>query len=105
MATTSNKASKTADESTEVAETSSAAPLVEQPPLTTAEDQSMSASPVQSAVQITLQEFMQKLSQRDNRVELINGFYFTERQRGTIKDYESNFQARFIEFTQLVIED
>uniref|UniRef100_A0AAU6W2L2 Uncharacterized protein n=1 Tax=Pseudomonas phage Touem01 TaxID=3138548 RepID=A0AAU6W2L2_9VIRU len=65
----------------------------------------MAASTAQAAVMITLQEFMQKLSARDNRVELVNGFYYTERQRKTVKDFESNFQARFVAFTQLVIED
>lgn len=65
----------------------------------------MASTPVQAAFQITLQEFMRKLSQRDNRVELINGFNFTEKRAGHVKDFESNFQARFVAFTQLVIED
>lgn len=105
MAAKSNKDSETT-EATEVAETpSSAAQIVEQPELTTVEVSPMAASPVQQAVEITLDEFMQKLSQRDKRYELINAFYFTERQAGKIKDLESNFQAAFIAFTQIVIED
>lgn len=92
-------------ESTEVANTTSAAQVAVLVDTTVAEDEQMSNTPVQDAFQITLQEFMQKLSQRDNRVELINAFYYTERQAGHIKDFESVFQARFIAFTQLVIED
>lgn len=65
----------------------------------------MASTPVQAAFMITLAEFMQKLTLRDNRLGLTSGFYYTEKQRGTVKDYESNFQARYVAFTQLVIED
>jgi hypothetical protein len=88
-----------------VADASSAAQVADDTQMTIAEDAGMSNTPVQAAFQITLQEFMQKLSQRDSRVELINAFYYTERQAGHIKDFESEFQARFTAFTQLVIED
>ena len=88
----------------EVAETPSDALAPEQNQLQVEVD-AMSANAGQSGVMITLDEFLQKLSGRDKRVELVNGFYFTERQSGANKDYESNFQSRFVEFTQLRIED
>jgi hypothetical protein len=104
MAAKSTTTSTTPD-TTEVADAPSAAQVADAVQMKIAEDADMSNTPVQAAFQITLQEFMQKLSQRDNRVELINAFFFTERQAGHIKDYESEFQARFVAFTQLVIED
>jgi Mrp family chromosome partitioning ATPase len=90
-------------ETTEAVASAAQVAATEKP--TIAEDADMSNTPVPAAFQITLQEFMQKLSARDNRVELINAFYYTERQAGHIKDFEANFQARFVAFTQLVIED
>lgn len=57
-----------------------------------------------TAFQITLKEYMVKLSLRDKRVELINAFNFTEKQAGHVKDYESEFDSRFLAFTQQVVE-
>jgi len=65
----------------------------------------MATQQVQAAFQITLKEFAQKLSLRDNRVELIGAFVADETRKGVVKDYESNFQARYVAFSQLVIED
>ncbi|NCE85297.1 hypothetical protein [Pseudomonas sp. Q1] len=73
--------------------------------VTTVEVVSMSDTPVPAAFEITLEEFMQKLSLRDSRVELVNGFYFTAKQKGVIKALESTFQAQFVDFTTMVIED
>lgn len=105
MATKSTTKTGETPETKEVAETSSAASAVEpiQQPLV--EDDKMATGTVQAAFMITLEDYIRKLSLRDKRVELINGFYYTEKQAGKIKDYESNFEARFIAFTQLVIED
>lgn len=72
---------------------------------TAAEVPSMATQQVQAAFQITLKEFAQKLSLRDNRVELIGAFVADETRKGVVKDYESNFQARYVAFSQLVIED
>jgi len=58
-----------------------------------------------SVPQITLKEYMIKLSGRDRRVELINAFAFTETRAGTVKDAESNFDARFTAFANQVVED
>ena len=104
MAAKNTPTSQATEEAPEVAATTSAAPDVAQAQLIP-EGDPMASNPVQAAFMITLQEFMQKLSARDNRIGLVNGFYYTEKQRGTIKDYESNFQARYVAFTQLVIED
>lgn len=71
----------------------------------TAEDTSLSDTPIPTPFEITLGEFMQKLSQRDDRVEMVNAFYFGEKASGVIKDLESNFQARFGAFTTMAIED
>lgn len=70
----------------------------------TVEDTPLSDTPVPASFEITLDEFMQKLSMRDGRVELINSFNFTEKAAGAIKDLESTFQARFVAFTNTVIE-
>lgn len=72
---------------------------------TTVEDVSMSETPAPAVFEITLDEFMQKLSMRDKRVEMVNAFYFTEKQKGSIKALESEFQAQFVDFTNMVIED
>jgi hypothetical protein len=72
---------------------------------TTVEDVSMSDTPIPAAFEITLDEFMQKLSLRDSRVELVNAFFFTAKQTGVIKALEATFQAQFADFTNQVIED
>jgi hypothetical protein len=105
MATKTTQSSNATDEN-EVAATSSDASAADAVTTTSDGDTSMASNPVQAAFMITLDEFMQKLSLRElKRVELVNGFHYTERKLGTVKDYESNFQARFVAFTQLVIED
>lgn len=88
--------------STTPSDAGSALPADVQTP--TAEVAPLSDTPVPAAFPITLDEFMQKLSQRDRRVELVNAFYFTEKAAGSIKDLESNFQARFGAFSTMVIE-
>lgn len=55
--------------------------------------------------QVTLREFMVRLSLRDRRVELINAFNFSESMAGRFKDFESEFASRFTAFSQQVIED
>lgn len=72
---------------------------------TTVEVVPMSDTPPAAAFEITLEEFMQKLSLRDDRVELVNAFFFTAKQKGVIKALESAFQAQFVDFTNMVIED
>lgn len=48
--------------------------------------------------EITLEQFGVELSQRDQRVELLNGFIFMERKAGHFKDAESNYQDRYTAF-------
>lgn len=71
----------------------------------TAEDVSMSATPNPAPAEITLDEFTQKLSMRDARIELVNAFYFATKKDGVIKSSESGFQERFAAFKNQVIED
>lgn len=47
---------------------------------------------------LTLDEFCSRLSSTDKRVELIGGFYATEKATGRIKDIESRYAARFADF-------
>lgn len=47
---------------------------------------------------LTLNEFCQRLSQKDKRVELIAAFHYTETAAGTVKDVESAFADRFAAF-------
>ena len=47
---------------------------------------------------ITVDEFCTRLSKTDKRVELIGAFHFDEKQAGRIKDADSAFSARFVEF-------
>lgn len=44
---------------------------------------------------ITLDEFCQRLSKSDKRVELIAGFHADESSGGRFKDAESQYLARF----------
>ena len=55
------------------------------------------AAPVPDKV--TLEEFCQHLSKSDKRVELIGAFYHVEKAAGRVKDFESNFESRFVAFT------
>lgn len=48
--------------------------------------------------EITLEQFAIELSARDNRVELINAFVFTERVERHFKDLEGKYNARFQSF-------
>ena len=47
---------------------------------------------------LPLEEFCQRLSVTDRRVELIGAFYSEETRAGRVKDTESNFSARFNKF-------
>lgn len=62
----------------------------------------VSASPVSAdaGIEMTLEEFCLRMSDRkvDGRVELIHGFAYTERMAGHVKDTESSFNSRFIDF-------
>lgn len=61
-----------------------------------ANDSAQAASVAAPAVeQVTLEEFCVRLSQSDQRVELIGGFHFVEKQARRFKDAESNYAARF----------
>lgn len=48
--------------------------------------------------EMTLDQFGIELSQRDQRVELVNAFIFMERKAGHFKDADSNYQDRFTAF-------
>lgn len=48
--------------------------------------------------QITVQEFCQRLSVTDKRVELIAGFYSVEMRESRFKDAEDQFRSRFEAF-------
>ena len=47
---------------------------------------------------ITLDEFCQRLSRTDKRVELIAGFHADESSGGRLKDAEDQYLARFAAF-------
>jgi hypothetical protein len=47
---------------------------------------------------LTLDEFCERLSESDRRVELIGAFHFSERQAGRLKDAESAYRARYQAF-------
>lgn len=51
-----------------------------------------------TADDITLDEFCQRKSRADKRVELIGGFHHNERQANHVKDSEANFEIRFAAF-------
>lgn len=57
----------------------------------------VSAQPEQEQA-LTLDEFCTRLSMTDRRVELIGAWHFTEKRAGVVKDTESAFKARFIDF-------
>lgn len=48
--------------------------------------------------ELTLQEFCQRLSSVDKRVELIGAFHYSETAAGTVKGLESAFADRFAAF-------
>lgn len=52
----------------------------------------------QAPDEMLLEEFCSRLSGNDKRVELVNGFYFDEKQAGHIKGTEVDFKSRFDEF-------
>jgi hypothetical protein len=56
------------------------------------------AVPTTVPIELTLNQFGIELSQRDNRMELVNAFVFLERQEGNHKDTEAGYQARFEAF-------
>lgn len=47
---------------------------------------------------ITLDEFLQRLSQSDRRVELIHGFHAHEKRARHLRDTESNFRKSLEDF-------
>jgi hypothetical protein len=47
---------------------------------------------------LTLEEYVQRLSGTDPRVELVNAFYADEHRTGQIKDSTENFEARYAAF-------
>lgn len=49
---------------------------------------------------VTLDEFCQRLSHTDKRVEMIGGFHSDEKRAGRIKDAEAAYQARYEAFTR-----
>ena len=69
-----------------------------QPDSTAADASAQSQSIATNAIEITLEQFGVELSQRDNRVELLNAFIFTQSNSGYYKDTEANYQARFVDF-------
>lgn len=60
----------------------------------------VAATPVESAgsTPLTITEFCIRLSERERRVPLIGAFEATEKRAGRIKDTESAYQSRFVEF-------
>lgn len=60
----------------------------------------VAAKPVESAgTPLTLTEFCMRLSERERRVALIGGFEASEKRAGRVKDTESAYHARYVEFT------
>lgn len=51
-----------------------------------------------AAPELTLDDFCARLSSTDNRVELIGGFHFVEKQAKRFKDSESAYRSRFEAF-------
>lgn len=47
---------------------------------------------------VPLEEFVRSLSVRDQRVELVHGFWHTERVAGRNHDAESAYESRFLQF-------
>lgn len=107
-ADTSAEQTSAADESAATAtDTSTGTASAEMAASTTSAstDTTSSAVVTASKPQITLREFMTRLSLKDKRVELINGFNYSETAAGRVKDYESEFASRFTAFSQQIIKD
>lgn len=51
-----------------------------------------------TANDITLDEFCQRKSNSDKRVEMIGAFHFDQKRQGRIKDSEAAFGSRFEAF-------
>ncbi|MEY8688440.1 MAG: hypothetical protein AB9M53_00990 [Leptothrix sp. (in: b-proteobacteria)] len=56
------------------------------------------AAAAPEAIELTLEEFCTRLSVTDKRVELIGGFYSSEKRAGRVKDVETAFAGRFVAF-------
>lgn len=56
------------------------------------------AAVVDTAAEVTLEEFCTRLSTKDKRVELIGGFHSDEKRAGHVKDTEEAYAARYDEF-------
>lgn len=52
----------------------------------------------EQAVELTLDEFCMRLSNKDRRVEMIGGFHAHEKAAGRVKGGESDFQQRYDDF-------
>lgn len=59
---------------------------------------SKDADAVEHEFPLTLDEFCARLSAQDTRVEMIGGFFATEKAAGRHKDQESGFMKRYREF-------
>lgn len=57
-------------------------------------------APAQAEFSIPLTEFCTRRSATDNRVELIGGFYTTEKLAGRLRDTETNYTARLEAFAK-----
>ncbi|HET7675838.1 MAG TPA: hypothetical protein VFL54_09980 [Gammaproteobacteria bacterium] len=53
---------------------------------------------------LTLDEFCQRLSARDKRVELIGAFHAREVKARHIKDTEANFRQRYEDFVRAPVK-
>jgi hypothetical protein len=53
------------------------------------------AVPEAAPEEMTLDEFLIRLSNTDRRPELLSGFYFVESRASRIKDTEAAFRGRF----------
>lgn len=61
-------------------------------------DNPVSAAPAAPEPKITLTEFCVRVSNKQNRPELLGGFEFVEKAAKRLKDTESAYQARFEAF-------
>lgn len=55
-------------------------------------------TPHEAAFPVALDEFCQRLSTTDRRVEMISAFHHWARAQGLLKASESEYQARYAEF-------
>ncbi len=56
--------------------------------------------PATASFSLSLDEFCTRLSQGDKRVELIAGFHHTELTANRVSDTESNYRARYTDFSK-----